>query len=289
MQQLFEHLEVFFKSSGIQAAQVLVTAVGGALLIHAVHSLLTRMVEHNPHVDSSAARFVLGILRALAWAGLVIAIIVQLGFRVDALLSQAGLLVAALALALQNEIVSIVNGIKLVVTQPFKQGDHVEAGGVDAVVRTINLFSTEFVTYDNKVIRVPNASVVGGTIINYSSMPTRRIEAIASVAYGSDLATVKRVLAQAIQDTPKILKTPAPVCRMSAMSASSLDFTVLVWVYAGDFVSVKSNLLENIYNALNANGLEIPFNQLDVHLRDLPPVQTVLQPPAQQKEAGHDA
>ena len=85
MQQIQEHLEVFLKSSGIQAAQVLVTAVGGALLIHLLHSLLTRLVEHSPNLDSSAARFVLGVLRALAWAGLVIAIIVQLGFRVDAL------------------------------------------------------------------------------------------------------------------------------------------------------------------------------------------------------------
>ncbi len=288
MEQIQQHLEVFFKSSGIRIAQVLVTLIGGVLLVRAVFALAAHAAENSPHVDGTAARFVLGILRALAYAGVAVAAIVQMGFRIDALLSQAGLLVAALALALQNEIVSIVNGIKLVVTKPFKQGDYVAAAGIEAVVRDIHLFSTEFVTFDNQVIRVPNASVVGGTITNYSRMPTRRINITASVAYGADIAEVKKVLGQAIRSTPKILNTPAPAIRMAAMGASSLDFTVLVWTYSSEFAGVKANLLENIYNALNANGLEIPFNQLDVHLRDLPPVHTVPQAPAAQKE-GSDA
>lgn len=284
MDMILDQLEIVLKTNGILFAQVVVTAVGGVLLVNVLCHLLTRLAERNEHIDNSSFNFILKVVRCALYIGVFFLVIRELGLPTSSIVAELGVITVAISLALKDTIASLANGIMIVTTKPFAQGDHVVVGGVDAVVKSIQLFSTVLTTYDNQVITVPNQSVINGSITNYSRMPTRRVSVVASVGYGSDIDEVKRVLAGVVRGTAHVLKTPAPFIRMTSMAASSLDFTIRVWTYTDNYMGVLCDLNEGIYKALNKANIEIPFNQLDVHLRDLPEVKVAPPETAQAPE-----
>lgn len=286
MQQLLLRLEVLAKTSGIQLAQVIVTVVGGAMLTHLLCGLLARLSESSPKIDSSGARFIIAVLRLIMYVGIVVLVMIELGMNAQSLLDQAGLVLAALALALKEDLLSLVNGIRILINKPFKQGDHVVVAGVDAVVQSVSLFSTELVTYDNQFIQVPNANVASGTVTNYSKMPTRRVTVTASCAYGTDLEQARQLLRDVVDSHPNVLKKPEPVIRMTDMGANSINFTIYVWAFTDNYIGVLWDLTEAIYTKLSAAGLAKPFNQLDVHLRDLPSCPSTTQCAADPRQGG---
>lgn len=295
MDTILNQLEILLKTDGIRFAQAVVTAVGGVLIANILCKVMTRFSERSSHIESSASGFIIKIVRICMYVGVFFAVAVELGLPTDSIVAELGILTVALSLALKDTIASLANGIMIVTTKPFGQGDHVVVGGVDAVVKSIHLFSTVLTTYDNQIITIPNQSVINGTITNYSRMPTRRVSVVASVAYGSDIEEVKRILSGVVHATAHILKTPAPFIRMTAMGASSLDFTIRVWTYTDNYMGVMCDLNEGIYKAMNKAGIEIPFNQLDVHLRDLPEIKVAapespqLEVPAEDGKEGNDA
>ena len=124
---------------------------------------------------------------------------------------------------------------------------------------------------DNKLITVPNSSVVGNNIINYDSLATRRIDIVLSVAYGSDIEKCKSVFRKVVDSHELILKTPEPAILLTEYGASSINFTVRAWVRKGNYGSVKFELMEKFYLAMNENGIEIDdsipeeeLNRMDV-------------------------
>jgi small conductance mechanosensitive channel len=155
----------------------------------------------------------------------------------------------------------------LVVHRPFRHGDFIEVNGNLGTVLEIGLFSTKIRTVDNKHVIIPNGTLTNSTIINYSSEELRRVDMVVSAAYGTDIEKVKQVILKYAEGDAQILKDPAPVVRMKDMSTSSIDFTVRVWVENKDYWDVRFNLSENIYTEFFKNGIEIPFNQLDVHVK----------------------
>lgn len=273
MDTLFTQLEIIMKTSGIGVARIIVTAIGGVLLTNVICKFFTRVSVRSSFIESATAHFAISVLKISLYIAVGFSVASQLGVSTDSLVAELGIMTAALSLALKDTISSLANGILIVATKPFVQGDHVIVGGVDAQVKSISLLSTVVTTYDNQVITIPNHSVIGGNITNYSKMPTRRVTVVASAAYGSDVDEVKKILARVVQSTANVLKTPAPFIRMTNMGASSIDFTVRVWTYTDKYMGVMCDLNEGIYKAMNEAGVEIPFNQLDVHLRDLPTVE----------------
>lgn len=273
METILNQLEILFKTNGILFARVVVTAVGGVLLVHLFCRGMTRLAGRSRHIEGSAATFVIKVVQIALLVGVFFLVAGELGLPTDSLIAELGIITVALSLALKDTIASLANGIMIVTTKPFVQGDHVAVAGVDAEVKSIHLFSTVLTTYDNQVITVPNQSVVNGTIVNYSRLPTRRVTVVASVGYGADIDAVKQVLGGVVQAVPHILKSPAPFIRMTEMAASSLNFTVRVWTYTEYYLGVRCDLTEGIYKALHEANIEIPFDQLDVHLRDLPDVR----------------
>lgn len=273
MDTFMSQLEIIMKTNGIGVARLIVTAVGGVLLTNIVCKFFTRISVRSSYIESATAHFAISVLKIVMYVAVGFSVALQLGFSSSSLVAELGIMTAALSLALKDTISSLANGILIVATKPFVQGDHVIVGGVDAQVKSISLLSTVVTTYDNQVITIPNHSVINGNITNYSKMPTRRVTVIASVAYGSDVDEIKKILAKVVKDTANVLKTPAPFIRMTCMGASSIDFTVKVWTYTDKYLGVMCDLNEGIYKAMNENGVEIPFNQMDVHLRDLPMVE----------------
>lgn len=246
-------------------AAVLVLIIGSFLIRFFMKHFLTdkKSEKLDPTVRSYA--------RTLVKAGLnlimVIIIVSILGIPMASIIAVIGAAGAAIALALQGSLGNLASGIMLLIFHPFKLGQFIEVDGNSGTVEEIGLFYTNLVTPDNKHILLPNSTMTSETITNFSVEKTRRVEVVYNVAYGTDAEKVKTLILDKATAHDKVLKNPAPFIRMTAMADSSLNFTLRVWCNSADFWGVKFDLTEGIYKAFNDCGIQIPFPQMDVHVK----------------------
>ncbi len=221
---------------------------------------------HN--LEASVSKFLLSILRFALNAVILISAALVLGVpsaSFIAILGSAGL---AVGMALQGSLSNLAGSIMLVVFKPFKVGDFVEVAGVSGVVEEINIFYTIINTVDNKRITLPNGTVSNGTIVDYSTNETRRVDLNFGTAYGTDVEQMKKLMLGVAENHPLVLKDPAPVALFTAQNDSSLDFVLRVWCNSADYWTVNFEILEQVHNAMVNAGIEIPFPQMDVHVKN---------------------
>lgn len=180
-----------------------------------------------------------------------------------AIIGAAGL---AVALAFQGTLSNFSAGVMLLTFRPFKVGDVVDAGGVMGVVREIGIFVTTITTLDNVKIIVPNTTISGGTIKNFSANPTRRIDLVMGVGYGDDLNVAIDTIRTVLGEESRILAEPAPSVAVSELGDSSVNIVVRPWVNSEDYWDVRFALTKELKERLEAAGCEIPFPQRDVHI-----------------------
>lgn len=256
----------FVNGYGRAIAWALVILVVGLLVI----SIITKAVRKNStksrKIDNSAASFVTSIVALVAYVALILLIIASLGFSTESIIAAFSSVMLAIALGLQNTLASLANGILLIFTKPFKAGDYVEIGGTGGTVKEIKLFSVKIVTPDNLTIVIPNNTVFGSTIINYSKMPLRRIDITVPAARSVDVVKLKELVNGLIAKDTRISKDPAPFFRLTEYGASTLNFTLRAWTDAAIYWDVRFDLLEGILELLRENDMELPYNQLDVHM-----------------------
>ena len=181
----------------------------------------------------------------------------------SAVLASAGVTVG---LALQGSLSNLTGGIMILIFRPFKVGDYIDNHTDSGTVKEIGIFYTTLHTADNKTITVPNGLLSNATVVNYSTQPTRRVDMEFSVAYTSDIDKVNKVMRAVVEANDKVLKDPAPFTALLRQDASALVFVVRAWVNSSDYWNVYFSIGENMKKAFDTMGIEIPFNQLDVHL-----------------------
>ena len=133
-------------------------------------------------------------------------------------------------------------------------------------VNSVGIFSTTMVTPDNKQIIVPNGAIYGNNITNFSEKETRRVDMVFGIGYGDDLLKAKQILEAMVTEDSRILADPAPQVAVSELSDSSVNFVVRPWVNSGDFWGVMFDFTEAVKLRFDAEGISIPFPQMDVHL-----------------------
>jgi len=248
--------------------------VGGllALLILAItwtvakwaHKTALRAMK-AARVDLALSRFLATIIRYVILAMGVIAALGSVGVDITAfaaVFASAGL---AVGLALQGSLGNVASGVMILFFRPFELDDFVTAGGVTGSVVDIGLFSSTLLTPDNEKIVVPNSAVLGNNITNFTAMGTRRGKVGFGVAYGADLQQVRDVVLAAVAELDLVMKTPEPAVVFTEMAASSLNFIVVSWCNAPDYLDMLQAVRSATYDALNEAGIEIPFDQLVVH------------------------
>lgn len=266
-EQIKTALWEFFNGTGKAIAWALVILAVGLLLIAVVTKAVQKNTMKSRKIDNAAASFVTSVVSLVAYVGLMLVIIGTLGFSTESIITAFSSVMLAIALGLQNTLASLANGILLIFTKPFQAGDYVDIGGTSGTVKEIKLFSVKIVTPDNLTIVIPNNTVFGSTIINYSKMPLRRIDIVLPVSYDVDVAKLKEIVNGLIAKDTRIAKDPAPFFRLTEYGESSLNFTLRAWTNTSIYWDVRFDLMEGILEALRENGVEIPFNQLDVHVK----------------------
>jgi len=264
--QVKEGLWNFINGYGKVIAMAIVILAIGLMVISIVKKAVNKTSTKSRKIDNSAASFVTSVVSLIAYVALILILIASLGFSTEGIITAFSSVMLAIALGLQNTLASLANGILLIFTKPFKAGDFVDIGGTAGTVKEIKLFSVKIVTGDNLTIVIPNNTVFSSTIINYSKMPLRRVDLVVPVSYNVDIKRVKSLLNGLIEKDERIVKDPAPFCRLTEYGASSLDFTVRVWTSSSEYWNVRLDMLENIIELFREHNVEIPYDQLEVHV-----------------------
>ena len=217
-------------------------------------------------VEETVRIFVANLLNTLLMVIIFIAAINQLGIETTSIIAMLGAAGLAIGLALQGSLANFAAGILIVMFRPYKVGDYIEAGSSGGTVLDIQIFSTVLKTPDNKVVVVPNGTIMDSSIINYTGQETRRVDIIASCGYDDDIDKVKDILQDILNQDERILEEPEPRIAVSELADNSIKFIVRPWVKSSDVLSVKFSILEQIKKRFDAEEISIPYPQRDVHI-----------------------
>lgn len=210
------------------------------------------------------ANFAVSVVTKSLWAIVLVMVLGRLGVDVAPLIAGLGVTGFILGFAFQESLGNLASGLMIAINEPFRVGNFVDAGGHQGSVVEVNMMATVLATPDNKRIVIPNKSVWGGPITNYSAMATRRVDMRVGVAYGEDIERAVAVIREAVLNVPGVLPEPAPTVAVAELADSAVAINVRPWAKNADYWSVYSATLAAVKAALGRAGIEIPFPQLTV-------------------------
>jgi small conductance mechanosensitive channel len=254
-------------SIGISLLLALVILIIGRQLVKLILRLITVALEKS-NVEDTVRIFVTNLLNTLLMILVFIAAINQLGIETTSIIAVLGAAGLAIGLALQGSLANFAAGILIVIYRPYKVGDYIEAGNHAGTVKDIQIFSTVLKTPDNKIVVVPNGSIMNGSIVNYSDQDTRRVDLIISCSYEDDIDKVRSVLEGILKKEKRILKDPKPQIAVAELADSSVNFIFRPWVKRTDYLPVYYSLLEEVKKRFDKEGISIPYPQSDVHIHN---------------------
>ena len=243
------------------------------LVILAIAIALTRLVRKSfkklqsmRKISSIFGTLMRKVLNAIIWVVAAVFILQDFGVDLTPVIAGLGISGVVLGFALQETIASFFSGFIIAVKRPFEIGDYVSIGGTEGTVKTMDIMGISLATGDNKLITMSNKNVWGSVIINSSALDKRRIDMIVPVAYDTDLVKAKDVISSVILSYPEVLKDPEAKIEVHTLADSSINFIVRPWVANADYWTVYWRFQKEIVDAFRANGIEIPYNKLDVTL-----------------------
>ena len=219
------------------------------------------------HGDPTLHSFLSNLVSVVLYFILIISIVGILGINTSslvALLASAGL---AVGMSLGGTLQNFAGGVLIIMFRPFKVGDFISTQGHEGKVNEIQIFNTHILTVDNKEVILPNGALATGVLTNYSRQGTRRVDWTFSIAYGDDYDKAKAVLRRLCDEDQRILKSPEPFIELVKLNESSVDITVRGWVESADYWGVFFSMNEKVYKTFATENLNIPFPQMDVHLK----------------------
>jgi small conductance mechanosensitive channel len=246
----------------------LATLVIGLLIIKLFRRVVKSIMVKKEDLDPTLLKFVMDVLTWIFRVLLFVSVIGKLGVQTSSFVAAIGAGAVAIGLSLQGSLSNFAGGLLIILFKPFRVGDYIEAQGQAGTVNSIQIFSTRIITSNNQVIYMPNGTLSNNTIKNFSQEPLRRAEIIISVGYSSDLKAVKKVLYTLIAADSRILTEPGPAIEIKALAENSIDLIVLIWAERPDYGAVVSDFYENTKAAFEQNGIEIPFPQRDIYIKN---------------------
>ena len=216
--------------------------------------------------EGSLKTFLGSLVDVLLKAMIVIMAMDVVGIKATSFIALLGAMGLAIGMALQGTLQNFAGGVIILLMKPFKVDDYIECGQYKGYIKEIRIFHTFMRPFNGRTIIIPNSELATKSLINHTKEPQIRLDVVASVAYGSDLAKVKEVLWEVIKAEPLVKWDPKPpVIAVSELNTSSVDLSIWLWVTVEDYWEVWKHIREDIYIAFNNAGVEIPFPQVTVH------------------------
>jgi len=247
-----------------------VTLIVGLWVIKVIVRGLAHTFERQEY-DPSLETFILSLTRILLKAMLAISVIGMLGVQMTSFIAILGAAGLAVGMALSGTLQNFAGGVMILIFKPFQVGDVLEAQGFIGSVKEIQIFNTILKTPDNKTIILPNAPLSSGSMINYSTEPTRRVDLTFGIGYDDDIDQAKGALQGLIDADSRILKDPASFIAVSELADSPVNFVVRLWVDAADYWGVHFDMIEAVKKEFDRRNISIPYPQQDVHMHAVGP------------------
>ncbi len=241
----------------------------GKKLIKLVLKVTKRALEKGK-VDEGVQSFLMSLIRILLYGVLLVVLVSTIGINTTSIITLLGSAGVAIGLALQGSLSNFAGGVLILILKPFKIGDYIVAKGLEGTVVGIDIFYTKLLTVDNRLVVLPNGSLSNSDLVNVSHEETRRVDLVASVDYGSDIKKVKAILFDIGSNLEYSFEDEThPVqVYVNSYEASSIDLGLRFWVKADDYWTAKWEATEQIKEKFDAAGISIPFNQLDVMIKN---------------------
>ncbi len=255
-------------SLGIRVLLTVIFVVAGYFVIKFVRKILKHSLE-KAGVEKGVRQFVDSFLNVALWTFVALTVAVNYGFdaaSVVAILGSAGL---AVGLSLQGALSNFAGGILILILKPFKVGDYIieDTAKNEGTVTEISIIYTRLRTVDNKVIVVPNGTLANSSLTNLTTLDKRMMDLSVGISYGSDIKKAKEIAENVLKNNQFVLEGPPITVFVKELGESSVVIGFRAWVNTSDYWNARWGVLEEIKNEFDAGGIEIPFNQLDVHVK----------------------
>jgi len=265
MEDILKQLQAVFAEYGLQVIGALATLVIGIWIAKMLAKYAGKLLRKR-EVDETLSKFLVSLVKIGLITFVIISAAAQIGIQTASFVAIIGAAGLAIGFALQGSLSNLAAGVMLIIFKPVKVGDYIEGGGSAGTVEVVGIFVTTLVTPDNKVISIPNSTLTGGNITNYSAKDTRRVDMVFGIGYSDDIDKAKNVIKSVLDNDSRVLTDPAPQIVVSELADSSVNFNVRPWVKTSDYWGVFFEVTEQIKKQFDAQNISIPFPQRDVHM-----------------------
>ncbi len=270
-QQIWATVQNWLTNTGIKVVIALVILVVSFSLINWLGKKIAKRgkkLEESKKVDKTIYKTLSYVTKIALKVLIVIALIGYLGIDTSGVTALIASLGVGVGLAVNGTLSNFAGGVLILITRPFRVDDYIAACDHEGTVEDILICYTKLRTTDNKVVYLPNGKLSTTEIVNYSEKDMRRVDIVYSISYSDDFEKAKSIIMEIAEKHELIVADPAPTVRMSAHSSSSIDLSAKFWCKNSDYWTVKFDMLETVKKAFDENGISIPFNQLDVHVKN---------------------
>jgi len=265
MEDIIKQLQAVVAQYGLQVLGALATVIIGIWLATILSKSLGKVLNKKS-VDQTLVKFVVSLVKIALITFVIISAASQVGIQTASFVAVIGAAGLAIGFALQGSLSNLAAGVMLIIFKPIKVGDYIEGGGSAGSVESVGIFITTLITPDNKVVYIPNSTLTGGNIINYSAKDRRRVDMVFGIGYSDDIDKAKTVIQSVLSNDSRILNDPAPQIVVSELGDSSVNFNVRPWVNTPDYWGVYFETTEQIKKKFDEQNISIPFPQRDVHM-----------------------
>jgi len=255
---------------GLQLLVAVLILVIGFWLSGKLTKSLKKLMEAR-NLDPSLCSFVVSLVNIVLKILVVIIVLTTVGVQMTSIIAVLGAASLAVGMALSGTLQNFAGGVVIMVLKPFKVGDYiVDAAAREGTVDKIMIFTTQIRTPENKTIFLPNGALANGAIINFSREGKRRVALTANIAYGDNYEKAQTFLLEMLNNDSRVLKDPAPMVFLSALTASSVTVNILYWAENQNITATQNYFNEQIYKRFNGSDFSFPFPQMEVHLATQP-------------------
>ena len=265
MDKLLDKLNDLWVDAGLKLIYVIVILVVGGKLIKLVTKLITKGRAFK-RLDKSVSSFLLSFIKITLNIVLLVTIAGVIGIPSTSIITLIGSAGVAIGLAMQGGLSNIAGGLVILIFKPFKVGDFIDTHTDSGTVKSISLFYTTLTTIDNRIVSIPNGNLANSSSVNYSNEKERRLDINLDISYNNKIDDVKKSVNSVLSKEKRINREKEVFVRLTNYKESSIEYTIRVWVLKEDYWNVKFDLLENLKEKFEQDGIQIPYNQLDVHI-----------------------
>lgn len=246
----------------------------GAILIvgHFISVYIVKVAKRafgRSKMDVSLSEFLLKAINIVLHILVILSALSTVGVSTGGILAALSAAAVAVAVALKDSLSNVAGGILLLISPRFLSGDYIASGGVEGTVVRVDLLHTTVRTIDNKLVSIPNGVLINNHITNYTGEKKRRVDITFPISYEADIEKTKNIICEVLLKHPLVLSEPEkPMARVMKYSDSSVDIITRSWCNTSDYWSVYFDLNEQVRAKLEENGIMIPYNQLDVHIKE---------------------